>query len=242
MTQKDLADYVRFKTKTDSTTFSDANMLMIANIEKDEIAKRIIKVNEDYFGTPALASLVANQREYAFPLDILSQIKYVEAKLDGTNWLHLSELDIVSYGRTTDESTITSYFQNLEGEAFYDIFRGSLWIYSGTITSVSNGLKLWYMSWPADFTDLSEDTRDISQAPTTTSHGFPKQFHKLLAKKTIIEWKESQDTPVQLTQSEMNWEQEMQETLDSIKNQNLDRVVTGALPDPMYRGNNGADY
>lgn len=224
MTYKQFADYVRLKTRTNSTTLTDANLMLIANIFIDEFAKDIVKVNEDYFGSPETTDLVANQREYPLPADKLNQIKYVEAKLDGTNWITLDELDLLQYRGTTDEAAIVSAFANTKGLAKYDLFRESLWLYSGTITSVSGGLKLWTFSWPAKITDLTSTT-DMSVDPSTTSHGFPRAFHKLLADRVIIEWKELGDKPIPLTEREQNFATYYGLSIQSIRNPNLSRVV-----------------
>ena len=42
MTAKELADLVRFKTRTNSTTFTDADMLTIVNVIKDEIGRSVV--------------------------------------------------------------------------------------------------------------------------------------------------------------------------------------------------------
>lgn len=242
MTPKKFADYVRLKTKTNSTTFTDTNLLLLANIFKDDMAKEIIKTNEDYFGTPQTTDLVADQREYPMPVETLNSMKYLEAKLDGTNWLHLNELDLNSYSRTTDESAITTNFSNNLDECFHDIFRGSLWIYSGTITNVTGGLKLWSFDWPADISDLSDDTDDMSKDPSTTTHGFPRAFHELLARRVIIEKKNMGDKPIPLTEHEQKFDYDFQQALDSLRPANLDRAVTGALPDKDDVGDDGYDY
>jgi hypothetical protein len=96
MTPKELASYVRFKTRTNPSTFTDADILMLMKIRQDEIAKDILDADEDILLIPQYSSLVANQREYSLPVDMLSSIKRVEAKLDGTNFIKLNELDIVS--------------------------------------------------------------------------------------------------------------------------------------------------
>lgn len=240
MTYKQFADYIRLKTRTNSTTLSDANIMLLANMFIDEFAKDIVKVDEDYFGMPQTTDLVLNQREYPLPADLLNRIKYVEAKLDGTNWLTLDELDILSYRGTTDETTIASSFTNTKGGAKYDLFRGSLWLYSGSVIAVSGGLKLWAFSWPARITDLSLTT-DMSIDPSTTSHGFPRAFHKLLADRVIIEWKEVGDRPIPLTEREQNFGNYYTLALDSIRNPNLSRVIVAREADSTQTWNNGFD-
>lgn len=241
MTYAEYANYIRLKTRTNSTTFTDANIMLVSNIFIDEFAKDILRVNEDYFGMPQTTSLVANQREYPLPADLLNQIKFVEAKLDGTNWIPLTELDLLSYRGTTGEDAILSAFSNSAGSAKYDLFRGSLWLYSGAVIDVAGGLKLWAFSWPAHITDLTLTT-DMSIDPSTTTHGFPRAFHKLLATRVIIEWKELGDKPVPLTGSELTFGSEYRNTVDSMRNPNLSRVIVARQPSSRQTGDNGFDY
>ena len=229
MTPAQLTSYVRLKTKTNSTTFPDANILLLANMFIDDFAKEIIKVNEDYFGMPQTTNLVEDQREYSLPCELLNQIKFVEAKLDGTNWVALSELDLTTYHRPTNESEIVANFANGEGQAFFDIFRNSLWIYSGTIIDVEAGLKLWSLDFPAHLDDLTSTT-DMSVDPSTTTHGFPRAFHELLCRRIVIEKKELGDKPIALTTHEQKFDTDFYRAIDSLRPANLDRAVKGELP------------
>jgi len=240
MTPAEFAQYVRFKTRTNSSTFTDADMLMLMNIHKDDLATEIIKANEDYFGTPETADLVAGQRQYPFPDDMLNQVKHVEAKLDGTNQIPLAEFDLTGYQRSTDETTITNLFSNTEGNAYFDIFSNSIWIYSGTITSVSAGLKIWSYQWPAKFTNLASTT-DMAVDPSNTTVGFPRAFHELLARRVIIEYKTSGDKAMQLTDSELKYDVDLQRKLDSISEMNMSRSNTAALPSGKKLWNDGHD-
>lgn len=237
MTGTELATYIRKKTRTNATTFTDAEIVAFLNPNKDEMAQRIVEVREDYFGIFQLRNLVADQRNYAFPNDLLSKMKYLEAKLDGTNWKRLVEIDIQNTDIVTNEEKIQSYFS--DKQPCFEIFGGEIIIYSGSaIIAVTDGLKLWSIIFPADFatSDLSGST-DLSVPPTATSFGFPRQFHKLLADKVIIEWKEAQDKPVPLTQNEALWERRMMDSLDSVRQVNLDRPLETEAP---Y--NDGSDY
>lgn len=241
MTYKEFGDYIRFKTRTNSTTFTDANLMLIANMFIDEFAKDIVKVNEDYFGMPQTTDLELNQREYPLPADLLNQIKFVEAKLDGTNWIPLEELDLLTYRGNTDETTITSVFSNARASAKYDLFRGSLWLYSGPVTAVSGGIKLWAFSWPAPITSLSSTT-EMDIDPSTTSHGFPRSFHKLLADRVIIEWKETGDKQIPLTEREQNFGSFYTLAISSIRNPNLSRVIVAKPASNAQTGDNGFNY
>lgn len=229
MTPSDLAAYVRLKTRTNSTTFTDADIMIFLNMRIDAVAQRILEADEDIFLVPQTANLKADQREYTYPKTILSRIKRVEAKLDGTDFLVLGEFDLPDYRKPTDETNITNEFANLEGECFFKIMRKSIVIYSGTITAVTGGLKLWCMTWPAHITDLSSST-GINEDPSTTTHGIPRAFHQLLADGVVIDWKESREKPIPLSEREMTYEMRMRQAIKTLRHGNLDREVIGKLP------------
>jgi len=67
---------------------------------------------------------------------------------------------------------------------------------------------------------------------STTAFGYmPHQLHRLWADAIVVEWKQSQDKPVGLTDSEGNWENRMRMALDSMKGSNLDRAIIASVPD-----------
>lgn len=230
------ASLVRKKTRTNSTTFTDADLLLYANTFKDEIAEMLSKeVGEDIFGLRLTRDLVANQREYDLPADVMARIKYIEAKLDGTNWVTMHETDLHEYGKTTDESTIIEAYQGKDAQ--FDLWDHSFFILSAdAIISVTDGLKLWAILFPADFTDLTSTT-DMSTNPSTTSHGFPRQFHELLARRISIEWKSNRDKPLPLSEQEQNYDKDLRDKIGSMKDANLDRSTEASIP---Y--NNGTQY
>lgn len=195
----------------------------------DSVAQRILEADEDIFLVPQTADLKENQREYSFPQDILARIKRVEVKLDGTNFLVLGEFDLPDYRKPTDETNITNEFANLEGECFFKIMRKSLVIYSGSIIDVTDGLKLFCMTWPAHITDLALAT-GINEDPTATHHGIPRAFHQLLADGVVIDWKESREKPIPLSQGELAFEIRMRQAITTLRHGNLDREVIGRLP------------
>lgn len=238
MTPLQFATYVRKQTHTNAVTYPDADILLYAGIGMDKISSRICDFDEDYFGAPQIEDLVNNQREYPFPTDMLNHIKKVEAMLDGVAWLNLTELDLSSYSFTTDEATITSYFSNTINNCNYFIYRGSLWILSGTLAGFipNNGaLKLWTYQWPSYITDLTSVT-DISQDPNNTSAGFPRVAHESLADYCVIKYKLSADKPIQLTDTETNWESNMVKNITTLTELNKNRAVNATMPknDGLY--------
>lgn len=231
------ASLVRLYTRTNSSTLTDAEIVLMANFVKDDFAKEIIKADEDLFGIISERDLVASSltditaREYSLPENIL-KVKKVEAKLNGTDYVPLNEFDINTYKRTTNEAEILLNFSNEKDHAFYDIFRKSLWIYSGAITATTLGLKLWQIIFPADITTstLSGST-DLSTDPTTTTAGIPRQFHELWARKISIMYKSNREKPIPLTQSELLFDKDFKSAMSSIRNPNLDRDISADLPD-----------
>ncbi len=246
MTGKQFADLVRFNTRTTSTTFSDADLVNIANNKMVYLAKKIEGVDEDYFGSPETKDLVASStsREYPLPSDNMSRIKKVEAKFDGTNWIVLKELDLNQFDRTTDETTIINNFSNDYGHCFFDLFRNSLWLYSGTISAVDDGLKLWSYAYPTDLqaSDLIDEARDLSDPATDDDNGMPKLFHELWADLVSIHFKSVKEKPIPLTQQEANWRNTLKELLIDLKGANRDRDYSSGAPDVSKWGDSGFNY
>jgi hypothetical protein len=206
-------------------------------IRQDEIAKDIIDADEDILLVPQYTNLFADQREYAMPLDLLASIKRVEAKLDGTNYIKLDEIDIASFKNTVlSETLITQNFSNEQGNAFYDLSRKSIYIYSGTITNVTNGLRAWANAYPATITNLASTT-EMSTDPSITELGMPRELHEIWARGVIIDYKSSRDQPIPLTEREMNYFLDKQTAINSLMPQNRDRVIIAPVAH-----NDGSQY
>lgn len=239
MTPAKLAEYVRYKTRTNSTTLPDADLIILANVVKDKLVWRALEADEDLFLVPTYLNLVANQREYPLHTDLLSRIKRVEAKLDGTNFIKLYEFDLPQHQYPiSTEADIVAHFANTEGDAYFDIMRNSIWIYSGTITSVTAGLKIWLNTIVSDITSMVSTT-DMSEDPSTTTHGIPRALHKVLGDGMVIEWKQSREKPIALSDTELSWDREVDRAIGSLKRANYDRDVIGLIPN---EGNDGQDF
>jgi len=237
MTPTNLAAYVRLKTRTNSTTLTNADLIILGNVVKDELVWRALEADEDLFLVPTYLDLVADQREYPLHSDLLSRIKRVEAKLDASSYIKLYEFDLPQHqDPISTEADITAHFGNDEKEAFFDIMRTAIWIYSGTITAVTDGLKIWLNTVVADITSMVATT-DMSVDPTTTTHGIPKALHKTLGDGMVIAWKESREKPIPLSESELNYEDQVAKAVSSLKRANYDRDTIGQVP---Y--NDGSQY
>ena len=243
MTPEKFASIVRYKTRSNSTTFTDAEMLVYMAARQDELAQDILKTDEDILLIPQYTTLVADQREYPEPSDMLSRIKRVEGKLDGTNWIKLNEMDITQHDYPiTLEADITKYFTNNEGEAYFDIMRKAITIYSGTIVDVTNGLRMWINTFPTAIGDLTEATTDMSVDPSVYTHGIPRELHEIWSRGVIIDFKSSREKPIPLTERELRYDLDKRTALQTLTHGNLDREIIGHLPPASARGNDGFDY
>lgn len=235
MTSAQFAQYIRLKTRTNSSTFTDADIILYANVIKNDIAKEVKKANEDIFGMEVSRNLEAGKRNYGFPSYMLSQLKYAQVMLDGEKWEYMSEFDVNSYRKPTDESNIIANWADKKPQ--FDIFGGELMIYSGKpIIEVTLGLKLWTIIFPQDITDLSS-IADLSVPNDTSSFGMPTELHLVWATKVIIEYKTSKEKPLPLTERELTVTNDLREAINSLKAGNLDRTIVATVP---Y--NDGQDY
>lgn len=240
MTPAKLAALIRFKTRTNTTTFTDADMLPLVNIFKDEIASKIIDKDGGYFLLPSTFDLVANQREYSLPDTWLNTMQKLEIKFSSSDARFPSKW-IKDYQGSETESEIVKSFSNSQDGFGHYIRRRSLFILSGTIANVTAGGRLWYAIFPADLANLTEATNLIESDPTTTTFGLPRQFHELLARRVSIEYKGRQPKPIALNRHELNYENDLQLQLNALVPQDKSGEIIGELPSAQELFNNGFD-
>lgn len=228
MTYKTFADLIRFHTKTNSATLTDANLAMLATVALDDIAKEIAKTNEDFFGMTFMRDLIEGQREYYLPDEVLNNIKMVEATFDGTVWEYLPEFDLNLYTKPTNEESILTNFSH---KPMFDIWGNSLYLYSKAIIDIPEGLKLWAIIYPKGISaaNLSSET-DMSVPPDEYEFGVPRQFHELIARRVIIDYKNSRDKPIPLTERESAFEVDLQKAVQAVRGLNLDRSMVASVP------------
>lgn len=240
MTSAQLATLIRTeKTKTNSTTFTDARIIVLYNIFKDEIAGKIVERNAAFFQLSYLFNLVADTRQYAFQSNYLDRMQKLELKFASGNSLFPSKF-IKDYQGSETESEIVKWYGNSEGQFAHTIRARGIFILSGTIISVTNGGRLLYHLFPVDITAL--DSTELSTDPSSTTFGFPRQFHELIARRISIEWKSNQPKPLPLSRHELNYEKDLEEQLNKIAHQdNSGDIIGNSLP-ASETGNNGFNY
>ena len=238
MTGAALAALIRRKTKTDSTTYTDANILIDINLMKDEIASRIATAKEEAFNVTTNDDLVEDQRLYPYETDVMNQLVRLELKFTSDGDYVLATPIKLSRARIPmQESIIISYYDN---EAPRYFIRGKhIYILSGAITAVTSGIRWVYRCFPVDLANITGVT-DLSIDTSATELGFPREFHELLARRVAIEYKDTNN--ISLSKKELDYEIDLQEAIDNFDNPNADEEIVGELPSGAYRGDNGAEY
>lgn len=231
MTETTLAALVRKKTGTNSTTLTNADLQPWLNIFKDEICSLITQRNNTLWIVPALDSLMLNQREYAQPSDVLNHLISIEVAM--TTDTPLKYVDAKPYNRRDftlglTESNISSSFSNSFPRYFRR--RRAIYLLTGAIIAVTDGLRVTYRAYPADFASALNGTTALEADPTTTTFGFPRQFHELLARRVGMEWKQSRPNPIPLNELEKNYERDLEAQLDAISREDFYEGITGSLP------------
>ncbi len=220
---------MRLRTRTNTTTFTNADMLVYANLFKDDIASKIVEKNNGMFLVPCTFNLVADQREYALGDDVLNRLQKVEIKFSASD-ARQPATALKDYDGSETESEIVKNFSNAKDEFFYVIRRRALLILSGTITAVTAGVRTWSHVFPADLTDMTANTTGMEVDPSTTTFGFPRQFHELLARRIQISYKGSLPKPLPLSPEELKYDRDLQIQLDAIASIDNSAEIIANLP------------
>jgi hypothetical protein len=236
-------------------------MLPMVNDAKNEMSELIVSrdIKGNYFVIPALDNLIASQREYAWPDDVLDHLYSIEIAfsntVDGFGQLPYVQAfpdDYRRLGLARTEGNIQANYTNGGGSMLIDAYgtstgkvvgpryemqRRSIYLLSGAIdattlgaSSITNGIRIRYRQFPADLPDLTDNTTDMSIDPTTTSFGFPKQFHELLARRVSLEWKGSHPGAVPLSPLESRYDADLEAKLSGIEQNDLSDEIIGRIP------------
>lgn len=226
MSPSSITSLVRRKTRTNTSSYPDSELLADLNIFIEEIAGRIQQERPEIWNIPALADLLTDQREYAFPADVLNNLVSLEIMFDPSGDTDKDYKVATAVKRAPilplSEENITGKYDNENPKYF--IRRNSIFILSGGIVDVTDGLKLVYNSFPAPVTDLTSTT-DLSVAPTNITHGFPREFHELLARRLAIQYKDIKEK--KLNREEQKYEEDLERKLSEFSrtDQSLEEII-----------------
>jgi len=224
MTGAQLTALIRRKTKSTSTTYPDADLLIDINTYKDELAGKLQRHRPSIWHMPALFDLDADTREYAQPQDILNSIVSLELKLGDDYVLATGLKEAPRIPLTEDE--ITAMYTDTE--PFYFLRRKAIYILTGdTVPDVTDGGKLTYNAFPQNLANLTGIT-DLSIDPTTTTHGFPREFHELWARRVAIAYKDINGLP--LNREDQLFEVDLEKALEDFSDEDQSLENFASMP------------
>lgn len=187
MTIGDINNKIYFLTKTNSTSFSAANLLIAVNNAYEYVAECILKADnkwqwDDNNQTDlpvATTPLVSSQQDYSLATTHLT-IDRVEIKDTSGAWHLLTQLDQQIMKR--DRGTALAAYQNVSGTPTeYDVIGSSVFLYPIPNYSQAASLKLYFTRGPALFTSAEVSTG-------TKVPGFNSLFHELIPYKVSFEY------------------------------------------------------
>lgn len=247
MTPLNFASKIRKDTKQTTTSLTDSDILLLANPIKDSLSDLIAQrdIGGNYFVIPTLLNLTASQREYALPDDVLDHIYSLEIAFTNTlnsfseiQYILSNHDDFRKWGVSRIEANIQAHYGNSRGNVAHEIQRRSIYILSGAIdattlgsSTITSGIRIRYRSYAADLTALTDNTTDMSVDPSTTSLGFPRQFHELWARACAIEWKAQHPGAVPQTSLEANYANDLELKLQAMNTPDLSDETIGRIPE-----------
>lgn len=259
MTRSALYTKILSYTKQNPLTLTTATLLPMVNDAKNEISALISgrDIKGNYFIIPSTDNLIAGQREYAWPDDVLNHLYSIEVAFSNTldqfgqlPYVQAFPDDFRRLGLARTEGNIQANYTNgggsLIGQQYgqigkvvgprYELQRRSIYLLSGAIdattlgaSTITAGFRVRYRQYPLDLPDLSDNTTDMSIDPTTTSFGIPKQFHELLARRVSLEWKGNNPGAVPISPIEAKYDTDLEDMLSLIEMNDMSDEIFGRL-------------
>lgn len=218
---------LRIYTRSNSTTFTTADVVTLSNSAQDWMAQQIEAVNEGFFSMDQTTDLVADQRVYTLPAGMMNRIEKVYVKFPTWDkWRTATEAQLSMEPWPLDETTIEARYSDYNPQFF--LRRNSIILLTkSAIPAGTAALNLWAKAYPSPFsTTTLTSNADLSVSPTSTGVGIPRQMHELLCRRVSIEYKQNRDRPVPLTEREQLFDQDFQKAINAIAGQNIQRSVT----------------
>jgi len=214
-------------------------MLPLVNqVLTEELASKIVESDNEMFEVPYTFNLVADQREYAIGDDVLNRVHKVEVKFDDDDDRRRAEY-IKDYRGSETEDQIINNFNNSPGGFSYTIRRRAILLLSGTITAVTDGVRMTSLVFPEPLANLTDDGVSMEVDPSTTTFGFPRQMHELLARRVSIMWKGNQPTPIKLSPDERKYDRDLELQLAAmgrVTNEGMTRSEDPTMEDTLDDG------
>lgn len=158
MTLQQLIDFTRRVTRTNATTYTDADITQDLNLAQGKVISRILQkqTSFDFQGQIAYANIKnyegvlegdqGYQGMYKFPADLLKIVRLEVAFTTGGVSTLLKERDITSPQRELDDTL----------SQFYSVFAGTIRISPKPTEDVYNGMKIFYEKRAADLVEMDD--------------------------------------------------------------------------------------
>lgn len=213
MTLGDVATKARNLTNTDTSSYTDANLLIDINIWYQKVGSIIYDSQDDsdfddqrrtdypMQTTPFIVTGGIPQRDYSFGVnEKVLKYKRVDITYDGVTWVRALPLDDGSYKYGMgDDSTaaavlaVDQYFSTAAPR--YDVKYGSLFIYpTATSDQVAAGAKI-RAEWERNVTPFITSDYTSVLTDSTVVPGFDDPFHPILAYGAAFEYASSRQLP-----------------------------------------------
>lgn len=174
----DLNSLISVLTNADTTSFPNADRLLLINKHYNDVHNLILESQDewDYDDSnktdfPILTGdFTASQQPYTLPSGTID-VKRLEVTYDGTNWVKAEPFDVNERGISVASNNLGDFSQ---AEPKYDLMSNAFFIYPIPESTVNEGMKLWIGRGPALYTSAELTTG-------TKEPGFDSLFHDLLS-------------------------------------------------------------
>lgn len=257
MTIGDIANKVRFDTNTDSTSYTDANLLINLNVWYQKVVTMILESQDesDFDDSnitatyPVYERVLATRRDYAFSTAAWAavgkegaanasaaailplKVKRLDVTYDGSNWYKAEPIDDgeISYGMGNESITDQNFVLT---NPRYDVRSNAVFVYPiPTAAQVTAGAK---MRLETERNVIPFTSGDLSTG--TLTPGFDAPFHPIIADGASFEYAVSRQLPqlAQIQSRLTDWEARLRQAYGR---KQLDRRIqlTPSYSDFNYR-------
>lgn len=249
MTLGDVAKKARFLTNTDTSSYTDAELLIDINIWYQKVVTMIFASQDESDFDDQRATnypeqttpMIASQRDYPIPVtERMLKIKRVDVTWDGTTAYRATPFDTGNFPEgikfNNASSTDTNFDQNFIKEApRYDIAYNSVWIMPmPSAADVAAGATI-RIEWERNVTPFVVGDYTSVLTDSTVVPGFDAPFHPILAYGAAGEKAISKQLPQlkQIGPQLVDWEARIRQ---EYSRKQLDRILTLT---PAYDNNYG---
>ena len=180
MTLADITTRVYFLTKTNSSSYANADLLISLNKAIERCVSLIMKADsrwqfDDTNQTDlpiATATITSGQQDYQLATSHLT-IDRVEVKDSAGNWTALSQIDQQEL-KGSEQIALAEYQSTTGVPVEYDVVGGSIFLYPTPNYTQASSLKVYFTRPPVAYV-LTADLTDSTKVP-----GFNSLFHDLI--------------------------------------------------------------